>query len=206
LLNASNPQQILDVGSGTGVLSLMMAQQFPEASITGVEIDKASFLECTENFQNSLWKNRLSSVQSDFIAFEEKNQFDLIVSNPPYYQSRLENDDVRKSQARHESALPMMEMIRKVDELLSENGALWVIVPSEVSQLWIESAARRELYPISNILMLGKEASPAKRNIICFKRILRECEMSELVIRKSNGNYTDQYIELTKEFHFNKLS
>lgn len=205
LVDGTNPQRVLDIGSGTGVVSLMMAQRFQEAKITAIEIDAASSQESNENFQNSPWSERMQSMEADFLTHPFSEKFDLIVSNPPYFQTRLENDDPRKSQARHESALPMEAMIEKADNLLQAHGQFWVIVPMEVTKLWVDTAEKKALFTVSKISIKGKEEGPVKRTILCFKSIQEECDTSEIVIRKSDGTYTDQYIDLTEAYHFNDL-
>lgn len=211
LIQADRPRNVLDVGTGTGVLALMMAQNFSEARITGIEVDEASASEAASNFQNSSWADRLDIIQADFLTFNADQKFDLIVSNPPYYQSRLENQNSRKAQARHESALPMADMVRKVTELLTDDGTFWVIVPSEVHELWIESAVENGLSCATKISIQGKKGGEVKRNVLEFRRGAHldsaRCAMNrmELTIRNIDGTYTDQYIELTEEFHFNNL-
>ncbi len=205
LVTESNPQRILDVGTGTGVIALMLAQRFNEAEISAVEIDEASFLEAEENFQNSRWANRLKVIQCNFLKFNPSETFDCIVSNPPYYQTRLENNDARKSQARHDSALPMKDMIAKATELLSEKGSFWIIVPSEVASAWISASDSKGLHLNSNISIYGKEGGPVKRQILQFVHAETTRKESIFSVRQSDGSYTDEYIELTQEFHFNKL-
>lgn len=206
LVESNSPKQILDIGSGTGVISLMLAQRFSEAKILAIEIDLASYMEALENFQNSNWMHRLSAHHSDFLEFNSDQQFDCIVSNPPYFQTRLENNDVRKSQARHESALPMKQMISNVSKILNQQGSFWVIVPSEVAVIWQEASMTERLYLNSNISIRGKEGGAVKRQILQFNKFSSELNESELTIRHLEGSYTRAYIELTKEFHYNDLS
>ncbi|MCR9173142.1 MAG: methyltransferase [bacterium] len=216
LIQADHPNSIIDIGTGTGVVALMMAQRFQEADIKAIEIDQPSAEEADQNFCNSPWNDRLSLIKGDFRQAHFDQQFDLIVSNPPYYQSRLENNDARKSQARHESALPMKEMLEKVADLLSKNGSFWVIVPSEIENRWINSAIEFGLDYTTNISILGKEGGEAKRNILSFRNAApldsshRSVDRGEfhqsLTIRNADGTYTQEYIELTKEFHYNKFA
>jgi tRNA1Val (adenine37-N6)-methyltransferase len=220
LVQADVPKQVLDIGTGTGVLALMMAQRFQESRIEAIEIDTASAQEARENFDESSWNDRLNLIEVDFLLCNFDHQFDLIISNPPYYQSRSENDDPRKSQARHESALPMKAMLEGISNLLTDEGSFWVIIPSEISDVWIESAAEFHLDCKLSISIFGKEGGEVKRNILEFKtrqsnvaaqqsesaahRSDPRCDIN-ITIRNAEGSYTNQYIELTREFHFNKL-
>ena len=205
LVQLDNPTSILDVGSGTGVISLMLAQRYMGASIRGIEVDEPSNLESEANYQDSPWNDRLSAVQCDFLLYETDQKFDSIISNPPYYQTRLENEDARKSQARHESALPVAGMVKKVSELLSDNGSFWVIIPQEVVTTWEQNTSKFDLSVATKISIKGKEDGPIKRLVLEFRKEQLTQEERELTIRSAEGKYTDQYIELTKDYHFNNL-
>lgn len=198
-----NPTQILDIGAGTGVLSLMMAQQYPQATITAVELDALSAKECAENFNASKWSPRMEVVAHDFLTFESTTKFDLIISNPPYFQSRLENDDPRKARARHEASLPVLEMLARIKELLSVHGDFWVIIPSETKTDWLEKAENQQLFCSNEIEIFGKKNGEVKRLVLQFHKELKQKQSASLVVRDEIGNYTESYINLTTEFHFN---
>jgi len=200
-----NPTQILDIGAGTGVLSLMMAQQYPQATITAVELDSLSAKECTENFNTSKWSSRMTVLFQDFLAFESGSKFDLIISNPPYYQSRLENDDPRKARARHEASLPVLEMLTRIKELLSVHGDFWVIIPSETKTDWLEKAESQELFCANEIEIFGKKNAAPKRCILSFHHARSKRRTSSLIVRDEAGCYTEHYIKLTSHFHWNDL-
>lgn len=208
VVNTIHSKRILDIGTGTGVIALMMAQRYSKAEISAIEVDEASAFEAMENFQNSPWSDRFSVIHADFLEHSFDKKFDLIVSNPPYFQTRLENDDPRKSQARHESALPMADMLGKVSDLLVNFGNFWVIVPTEVHELWMDAAVDNGLSCATNISIFGKEGGGMKRNVLEFTKTQAKTEvkLSELTIRNNDGAYTDEYIELTDMFHFNKLN
>jgi tRNA1Val (adenine37-N6)-methyltransferase len=205
-IEADAPKNILDVGSGTGVISLMLAQRFLKSIIQAVEIDHLSARECELNFQQSKWTKRLSVHQADFLKWSTDETFDLVVSNPPFYQSTLENADGRAAAARHESALPMDGMLQKIESILTENGAFWVIVPSEYEARWKTVAMRYQLHCNSEIMIFGKEGGTLKRCILKFQRFPKQLVTSKFFIRDSEGKYSPSYIELTREFHFNDLS
>jgi len=204
-VEADNPGKILDIGAGTGVIALMLAQQFPRSELTAIEIDDLSAKECDHNFKNSAWSDRLQVFQGDFMEHEFFRSFDLIVSNPPYYQTRLENNDARTSQARHEFALPMQAMLKKVARLLENAGSFWVIIPSEIAERWREAANSHGLFVASEIHIYGKEQGPVKRVIFGFGKEVVTVQKTSLTIRRIEGTYTDEYVELTKTFHYNKL-
>ena len=183
-VRAENPHRILDIGAGTGVISLMLAQQFSRATIQAIEIDKESAEECHINFTNSPWSERLEIVQNDFLGSGFRNKYEVIVSNPPYYQTRKENADARKSQARHESALPMEPMIKKVFALLKETGAFWVIVPLEIRETWITTAKANALYCNCQIRIYGKQGGDLKRCILVFEKSPKKASVEEFTVAR----------------------
>ncbi len=201
----TNPTKILDIGAGTGVLSLMMAQKYKDAHVDAVEIDPPSAKECQANFTVSDWSDRCAVHCVDFLKFQSNNLFDCIVSNPPYYQSRLENVDLRKAQARHEAALPVGEMLQHVKSLLSAQGAFWVIVPMDTQSDWLEKAEEKALFCTEEVVIYGKQNAIPKRCILCFRHFRSERSSSNLSVRDEDGRYTQQYIALTSQFHFNDL-
>ena len=205
MVYAADPESILDIGSGTGVLALMMAQRFPKAQIEAVEVDEIAVEECRLNFDSSPWADRLTIYQEDILCFQE-GEYDLIVSNPPYYQNTLENEDSRKARARHSAHLPPSHLLCKIAELLSEEGTAWLIVPREDSEQWMQRANDLGLHCKTHVGIFGKEVQDqAIRSILSFARQNCEARHSQFIIRNSEGGYTNEYIELTKEFHHSEL-
>lgn len=204
-VHAKNPRHILDIGAGTGVISLMLAQQFDSARVQAVEIDKESAEECRINFTKSPWSGRLEVIQGDFLESDFRDKYEVIVSNPPYYQTRKENFDARKSQARHEAALPMEPMLQKVYALLKEAGAFWVIVPMEVQGKWIKSAKSIGFYCTRQIHIYGKQGGDLKRYILVFEKNSKETSVTKFTVRDNQGRYSDAYVELTQAFHSKDL-
>mgnify|MGYP002629787447 CR=1 FL=1 len=205
IANYNSPKNILDIGAGTGVLSLMMAQKYPSATIHAVELDEIAAKECLTNFKQAPWANRLRVDQNNFISFKASEKFDVLISNPPYYQTRLENQDARKSRARHESSLPVELMLNKCLDFMHEQSLLWVIIPSEIKGDWIEKANANELHCIEEVEIHGKKNAPSKRNILAFCRTKMSLKLSSFTVRDESGNYTKEYIDLTFDFHFNDL-
>ncbi|MDX2360255.1 MAG: methyltransferase [Crocinitomicaceae bacterium] len=206
LINSSDKLRGLDIGAGTGVISLMVAQVNPKIQIDAIELDELSVKECAKNFLNSPWSSRLNSFQADFKSYDSKEKYDLLFSNPPYYQSTLVNDDSREALAKHVGELTPERLIEKAEFLLNKTGALWLIVPYSDVQHWIDAALNCSLYPAQQIEINGKEDDVPKRVVICFERSIKAIEVFHLTVRAENGNYTPDYISLTKEFHFVTLT
>jgi len=205
-VDEENPFSILDIGTGTGVIALMLAQRFNTASVIGLEIDDEACQEAKINFEQSTWKDRLEAIHGDILSIQFDDQFDLIVSNPPYYENSLVSVNERTSRAKHAEFLPVEDLLRKVAFILNENGSFWVIIPSENAESWMLQAELNQLHLQSSISILGKEGQKEKRRILAFSKKKKEVTSSRLTIRNSEGKYTSEYIKLTKEFHDRDLS
>ena len=168
---AAGGNDILDVGAGTGVLSLMMAQRFPEARITAVEIDDNAMIDLKENVEASPFKERISIIHGDFARISlEEGAFDSIVCNPPYFDLSLECPDKSRTRARHSSSLPFEDLIGGAYKLLKENGVFSVCIPPEVETKFdsicrIEGFWLQEIYKIKSV-----PEKSAKRLIIIYRK------------------------------------
>ncbi len=203
---SSKGKQGLDIGTGTGVLSLMIAQKNQLISIDAVEIDMKSSEECEKNFANSPWNDRLSVFNLDFTSFKSKKRYDIVFSNPPYYATTNLNDDFRKAQSRHEESLPSEVLLRKVGELLASKGEFWVIIPFTEKEKWELNGRKNGLVVIKEIKIKGKPSKDVNRVIFCFSNKYKERIEVNLTVRKEDGKYSDEYIALTKEYHAFDLS
>lgn len=207
LVDTSGKIRGLDIGAGTGVLALMMAQKNDALRMDAVELDELSSKECQVNFDLSPWKERLTAVHGDFLTCDFKWIYDLIVSNPPYYQSTLENSDQRKAAARHVSALPVQDLMEKVGTLLAPDGTFWVIVPFEDKASWEEATRNQGMFVVNEVQVLGKKDATPKRCILTIRQNRTDhTTVSQLTVRDENGAYSAEYIAMTKDFHFNDLS
>jgi tRNA1Val (adenine37-N6)-methyltransferase len=201
LINSDDKKKGLDIGSGTGVLSLMIAQQNPHIEITAVEIDEQSAGECQYNFNQSEWADRLNVLCNDFLDLKTDDKFDLIFSNPPYYQTTNLNVDERKAQARHAQSLPVPEFLSKVKSLMTSEGSFWVIIPYEDFDYWKENANNVRLYSQSITNIIGKRDGLVKRVVVRFGEEEGIVETQTLTVREIDNSYTLEYIEYTKQFH-----
>ncbi len=193
--------RVLDVGAGTGVITLMLAQRSPGLHFTSLEIDSASVAECRENLTASPWSDRIHAIEADFLQWEGDSSFDLIVSNPPYYQTQNPNQDERSGRARHMDALTPEAFFLRAQKCLNPNGRIWLIFPSDEEPGWTGAAAVLGFFPEVRVNIFGKMGGPMKRNVCCFSMVEGPCSVSELTIRDQDGSYTEAYIRLTKEYH-----
>ena len=201
LANVNNATNVLEIGTGTGLISLMLAQRNPEAQFLGIDINEEAVNLTQLNFENSVFHLRLKNIFQDFKTFESEDKFDLIVSNPPYFE---ESDSGKDKIARQTVELNFSQLISKSSKLLSENGIFSVIIPVEVGDDFIEIAKENQLFLIRKINIKGIENSKIKRLILEFSLAEKILDESEFTIEKSPRQYSDQYLELTKEFHIFK--
>lgn len=197
----NTPTTILDVGAGTGVIALMMAQRFPEAKVSAIELNSEAFEEAQLNFTNSPFSDRVHCEQRDFKDYITEERFDLIVSNPPYFINSLLSSDESRSTARHADSLTPEAFIEKAVELISKDGQVIVIVPADLNDLWVMAAKSKGLYLQEIVEVKGKEKSPPNRVVLTFDKKETRFTKSELTVRNKDGKYTDQYILLTRDFH-----
>lgn len=201
---SENASSCLDIGAGTGVISLMLAQKNPAIEITAIEIDAASAIDCRANFLNSNWCKQLTCLEADFLSWSTEQRFDLIVSNPPFYQNSLLSNHVLTAQSKHAVFLPFEQLFEKVTRLLAENGVFWLIVPFQDLEFVSEIGNNNHLMCSHQITIEGKPGKPV-RVILAFQKKPIQSQVKTICIRTENGNYTSQYIELTKEFHSKNL-
>lgn len=200
----NNPKTILDIGSGTGILSLMLAQRTNSEQIDAIEIDEDAYEQCVENFENSLWNDRLFCFHADVEEFidEPEDEYDLIISNPPFYTEDFKTDNLQRDLARFQDALPFEILIETAALLLSENGVFSVIIPYKEETHFIELCAQNDLFPVKATRVRGNPTSEIKRSLLAFKRYeLAILEADELIIETARHQYTLEYIELTQDFY-----
>ena len=200
----NNPFSILDIGAGTGILSLMLAQRSNAEQIDSIEIDEEAYEQCVENFENSPWSDRLFCFHAGLDEFveEPEDEYDIIISNPPFYSEDYKTDDSQRDLARFQDALPFEDLVEAADLLLSENGIFAVIIPYKEEKRFIDLCAEVELFPVKVTRVKGSHSTPIVRSLLAFKRYeLSVLTADELVIEISRHEYTDDYINLTKDFY-----
>ena len=201
---AVDTNSILDIGSGTGLIALMLAQRSNADQIDAVEIDEEAYEQCVENFENSPWSDRLFCFHAalDELVEDPEDEYDVIISNPPFYSEDFKTDDAQRDLARFQDALPFEGLIEAADLLLSENGLFAVIIPFKEEERFIDLCTKFELYPVKVTRVKGAHKTPIVRSLMAFKRYeLAVLEADELVVEINRHEYTDDYINLTKDFY-----
>lgn len=199
----NNPNAILDIGAGTGILSLMLAQRSNAAQIDAIEINEDAYEQCVENFEASPWGDTLFCFHAGLDEFvdEPEDQYDLIISNPPFYAEDFKTDDSQRDMARFQDALPFEELIEAAALLLSENGIFSVIIPYKEEERFVSMCKELDLFPLKITRVKGTPTSDIKRSLLAFTRVTQTPLIDELVIETARHQYTSEYIELTKDFY-----
>ncbi len=200
----NNPFSILDIGAGTGVIALMLAQRSNAEQIDALEIDEEAYEQSVDNFENSPWSDRLFCFHAGLDEFveEPEDEYDLIVSNPPFYTDDYKSENEQRDLARFADAMPFEDLIEAADLLLSENGIFAVIIPFKEEQNFLALAKDYELYPLKITHVKGTPTTEIKRSLLAFSRNENAIiTPDELIIETSRHQYTTEYIELTKDFY-----
>ncbi len=200
----NNPKTILDIGTGTGLIALMLAQRTNAAQIDALEIDENAYEEATENFENSSWSDRLFCFNAGLDEFvdEPEDEYDLIICNPPFYNEDYKSNNEQRDLARFQDAMPFEELIEAADLLLSEDGVFAVIIPFKEEERFIDLCAAVELFPVKVTRVKGNPTSQIVRSLMAFKRFeLSVLEANEIAIEINRHEYTDDYIALTQDFY-----
>lgn len=195
--------RILDIGTGTGLIALMLAQRNAEAAIEAVEIEEGAYKQANENIQVSPWKKRISVHLSSFQEYsnQELRIFDLIVSNPPFFVDSLKSPLDGRTLARHNDTLPHSVLIAGVNNLLSLEGKFCLILPYVDSQLFVVDAAMEGLFCNKKVNVHPTPQKKANRVLMQFSRNRTKLEETELLIRDNTSDYSEEYKKLTKEFY-----
>ncbi len=195
-----SPQHLLDIGTGTGVLSIMAAQRFPLQTITAIDISEQALIDARTNFQNAPFDVEFAAIQSSLQDFTCIKQFDAIICNPPYFENSSKNEQKELTIARHADALPFRELIQKINALLSNEGKAWLIFPADYLKAFEEKLKTSQMYITHEIKIMGKPMK-LKRSIVCLEKNNNDRSISYFTIRNEDGSYSEAYKALTIDFH-----
>jgi tRNA1Val (adenine37-N6)-methyltransferase len=204
----NHPFSILDIGAGTGVLALMLAQRSHAEIIDAIEIDDDAYEQCVDNFEQSSWSDRLFCYHASLAEFVEEidGTYDLIICNPPFYSEDYKTENEPRDLARFQDAMPFDHLTESVSKLLSENGIFSVIIPFKEDAHFIKLASNFNLIPNRILHVKGNPSSKIKRSMIAFSfnnsdNYQEDIKINELVIETERHQYTQDYINLTKDFY-----
>lgn len=204
--DVENAERVLDVGSGCGLIALMIAQRC-EADIRGIEIDTAAAMQSIENINDSIWSNRIGIINEDFVkwanSIDGEKQFDHIVSNPPFFTNGPTAPLTARATARHDESLSYEQLINLSKTLLCDNGKLSMISPIERKDDITFCCELAQMHISRLTTVYSKPGGKASR--ILWELSKRKCvtQQSSLTIRNAENNFSDEYINLTKDFYLN---
>lgn len=198
---APNVSGILDIGTGCGLLALMLAQRFSNAAITAIEIDQTACEQARQNFQASPWANRLTAQHTDARAFTSAKSFDLIVCNPPYFEASIKPSDESRTIARHNDQLTFAELTKTAATLLRQRGQFSVILPFDRASEFTDIAAKHQLHIVRRCDVRPTPSSEPKRSLLAYALQKPEADdFAELLLEETRHQYAAGYVGLAKEF------
>ncbi len=198
-----NPFSVLDIGAGTGLIALMLAQRSSAELIDAVELDGKAYEQTVENFENSNWGDRLFCYHASLQEFGEEidDKYDLIISNPPFFNSTYKELSKERAMARHTESLSYKELLKTTAKLVSGNGSCAFIIPYEEETNFIALAKENNLFPNRITNVKGTKNSSFKRSLLQFSFFEIPIEKTELIIEIARHNYTSEYIDLVQDFY-----
>jgi tRNA1Val (adenine37-N6)-methyltransferase len=194
------PENILDIGSGTGLLSLMLAQKL-EAGIDAIEINEESYSQTKENFNQSKWSERLLAFHADIKSWNAPVKYDLIISNPPFFENDLRSGNQNKNVAKHDDTLTLEELVSSIERHLKEEGRFAVLLPFHRLEFFKKTAAPHNFYCIDELLVKQTPQHSFFRGMLLFAKQKEKFSSTELTIKNEDGNYTESFSELLKDYY-----
>ena len=194
-------RRVLDIGSGSGLIALMLAQRSrSDCHIDGVELDSDAVIQARENVASSPWADRVTITESAVQGYQA-DPYDLIVSNPPYFVAGQSFSDPARAMARHTGALDSHALLAACDRLLAPNGEVALVLPTAMADEILCISADYDLHGICYTAVITREGKEANRVLLRLGRGLNRCERGDIVIHSADGAYSDRYIQLTSPFY-----
>lgn len=197
----NEPYHCLDIGTGTGVIALFLAQRYPKTNTTAVELEPMVCRQAELNIAASPFSERIQIIETDFLKFNSRLKFDLITCNPPYFKNSLQKKDSALNRAIHNSDLPVEGLLTQVAALLSESGCFWVIYPPHEARIIQAKAAVAGLYT-HRVLEVYNKPGKHFRSILCFQKQVSEKTMhTDLLMHEADGTQTEAFRLLMSPFY-----
>jgi len=196
--------RVLDIGTGTGLVALMIAQRAKDAIIDALEIDPSSARQARENFQKSPWKDSLSCIRASFQEYSAQNKdlYDLIICNPPYFSASTPAPSHEKNLARHDDSLSLEDLFTGSMKLMKKTGLLSLILPVQKDGTALELVREHQLHCKRRTHVRPAPGKALHRVLLEFSRAAGQCRENELTIETGKRHhYTDAYQKLTKDFY-----
>jgi len=197
----SDVKNILDIGAGTGLLSLMLAQRTNKCLIDAIELDEDAAKQTQENFKNSPWNERLHCIHADAKTFLFDKKYDLIICNPPFFKNSLLGDDAKRNQARHTLSFSLEDLTNVIDVNLCDNGFASVLLPVTEQKQWMK-LLYKNAFTVSHQLNIHPSKGKAANRIItvCSRKVFTTSH-KDLFIRNEENNYSEDFEKLMRPFY-----
>lgn len=197
----NNPINVLDIGAGSGLISLILRQRFQDSNITSIEPNKNAIIQSNINFNNSPFKKEIDLIETKLQDYDTDLKFDLILSNPPFFTEETGGDDEDRNQARQEKYLPINDLLTQVDSLLSNEGKFYLIYPTwEITRV-IESASKLNIYISEQTTIYSNKKKPSKRTILEFQKKPCSPVLKDFTSGNQDIGYSNKYKELMKDLY-----
>jgi tRNA1Val (adenine37-N6)-methyltransferase len=193
----------LDIGTGTGLLPLMIAQKNQDIIIDAVELEEGAYQQAKQNFINSKWNSRLNIIHTDAKKFAATKKYHLIITNPPFYENELLSAERNKNLAKHDEGLRLKDLIRVIKDHLDDSGYFAILLPWHRIKYFEELAAENNFFPMEKLLVRQTPAHDFFRGILFYTRMQDEVKVNELTIKNTQGNYTPAFAGLLKDYYLN---
>ena len=203
LADIDGAHSALDIGTGTGLIALMLKQRNPQLQVTAIDVEKAAVEQARGNAAQSPWEVEILHTSAQQFATSGRT-FDRIVCNPPYFRSSLKAPDAARSLARHNDTLPFDELLAAIDRLLTPDGQGWVILPNDTASAFSEKGEQTGLHTTRAIAVVTKPGKPPKRTVLCLERKPHERFTDTLLIESADGGYDERYAALVQPFYLDK--
>ncbi|MES2616739.1 MAG: methyltransferase [Bacteroidota bacterium] len=200
LANVNNPSHCLDIGTGTGVIALMLAQKFPSAKTTAIEINPTVFEQAVYNIQHSPFASNIECICSDVANYSPAASFDLIACNPPYFSNHLKGNDLTKNQALHNDELGQDTLANAITRLLSQNGLCWIIYPPREMELFESVLPAHDLH-IAEKIRVENKPGHYYRSIVTISKLPQTTKEQTLIITTANGERTEAFSAIMQDFY-----
>lgn len=194
------PANILDIGTGTGLLSLMAAQK-SNATVDAIELDEAACEQARTNFEQSPWQKRLNIFNADALTFYTGKKYDCIISNPPFFEGDLKSANREKNAAKHDTTLTLEQLLSVINNHLSPDGFFGVLLPWHRVEFFIEIATAADYFLTKQLLVQHTKTHPFFRGILFFSRQKTNIDSNELVIKNEDRHYSPEFVDLMKDYY-----
>jgi tRNA1Val (adenine37-N6)-methyltransferase len=191
---------LLDIGTGTGLLSLLLAQKINTA-IDAVEIDPSAYEQAKENIALSPWKESIHIFNSGIVYFTTDYKYDFIISNPPFFEADLKSDDEKKNFAKHDTSLTLPELLNSINRLLSPDGSFAVLLPYHRVEYFINESKKYSFHLVNKVSVKQTPKHPYFRAILLFSRVKTVLHTNEICIKNDVGNYSQEFTALLKDYY-----